>query len=422
MRINELNSPMAGRVAPTWSRAIWVGAIDLPADLPRAIALSGADGYRRARLLVRLHRRPLAFVEVDVNGGSIAATEFDAALARAAGSGDGGDTDDSRDELDYPHITVVICTRNRPEQLRYALNSVLALRYPSFNVVIVDNASDDDATVRYVGSLNDSRLTLVTERRPGLAVARNTGLRASVGELVAFTDDDVVVDSDWCDWLARSFAADSRVACVTGLVPSGELRTATQKYFEQRVHWANCLEQRTFDLQAPPVNSRLFPFRVGDYGTGANFAVRRDVLFHIGGFDEALGVGSPTGGGEDIDLFVRIIAKGYKLQYEPSAIVWHRHREDASALIVQARGYGLGLGAWMTKVALTKELRRLAVPKILGAIAHMRTIAATNDVEGLAQPFKIVFTHVISVLCGPFAYYRSRSQGRLRAPLLEVIP
>lgn len=418
MSIDTLYPAMPQLGTPTWAGAVWVGAVGVADTFADVVTLDSGDGFASARLLVRDGLRPIGFVEIDVVDGKVAGSD----LAREVGAmtvGAGGTNASSTSDA-TPHITVVLCTRNRVDHLRTALKSVLAVDYPHFDVVVVDNASDDSATFDYVEKHPDPRVSAVVEPTPGLAVARNCGLRAATGEIVAFTDDDVVVDAGWLRALAVAFA-DARVGCVSGLVPSGELRTPTQSYFEQRVQWSDSLERVVFDLAAPPEGNRLFPFRVGVYGTGANFALRRSTVFDLGGFDEGLGVGSPTGGGEDIDMFVRVVVSGARLVFEPSAIVWHRHRDDVDALIVQARGYGLGLGAWLTKVAVTRSLGPMALRRAFSAARHLRDITATTEVAGEPTPPSVRRAEIAAIAKGPFAYAKSRRAGRRAAPLVGAV-
>ncbi len=397
---------------PEWSAATWVGALDLPAEPADHITLDGAEGYRRARLLIRTDGRPVALLTFAIENGGLDGAQVAAAVSRWNGTG----SVEQDAELTMPPITVVICTRNRVESLGAAVESVLCCEYPSFDLVVVDNASDDDATEQFVTALGDPRISFVRESLPGLAVARNAGVRAARGEIVAFTDDDVVVDRLWLHWLGRTFAEEGRVGCVTGIVPSGELRTPTQSYFEQRVSWANSLARSAFDVSDPPPDKPLFPFQVGLYGTGANFAIRRSAVIAIGGFDEALGAGSPTAGAEDIDMFVRLLMSNWRLIYEPAAIVWHRHRHDVTALQAQARGYGLGLGAWLTKVALDRTLRPMAVRRIGRALRHLQVISESPSVDDFEPPESLRRIQLTGIVRGPVALASARRQGRRPTP------
>ena len=258
-------------------------------------------------------------------------------------------------------VTVVLCTRDRPALLRTALESILAVDYSEFDIIVVDNAPESDATRQYVMGLSDPRVRVIDEPRPGLSRARNTGLSAATGDIVAFTDDDVVVDRYWLRALLDGFDRGTSVSCVSGIVPAGEIRTPAQAFFDRRVGWSEFTDPCVFDWGHPPRDIPLFPFAVRRYGTGANFAVERDVVLRLGGFDEALGAGTAVGGGEDIDMFFRILRSGRQLVHDPAAIVWHRHRTDSEGLLAQTRGYGLGLGAWLAKITGDPGTASLAI-------------------------------------------------------------
>lgn len=414
-----LRPVLPSTAVPTFAGARWIGvADDLPVD--GAIPLLHADGFARARILLRHNRVPMGFADVDVVDGHVDAAAVWAAVARDAVS------PQRPPAGPLPAITVAICTRDRGALLTRALKSVLCQRYPHFEVVVVDNA----ATAGGVHVPRDARVRLVHEPAPGLSRARNTALRAARHDIVAFTDDDVLVDDQWLTALGRTFAAQPQTACVTGLVPTGELTCAAHAYFDRRVGWARNLRPRRFTLADPPADIPLFPFQVGVYGTGANFAICRDTAHALGGFDEILGAGAPAKGGEDLDMFFRIIMSGATLAYEPAAIVWHRHRDDVRGLLDQSHGYGLGLGAWLTTVALDPRARRLAART---AAANLRagwrlaglmkqSAAPDDDLTHADIPAGIGRVELTAIAAGPLAYLRGRREGRRSRPLAGQRP
>ena len=422
----QLVRPMAGSAAPSWGGALWVGEVDVD-ELTRPgvgdVVLAAPEGHRAARLLVRRGRAVLGFVEVPVVDGRIPLELLRSEVAALA------TVVVPVEPIHLPSVTVVLCTRDRPGHLRGALRSVLELDYPEFDVVVVDNAAATTETRDLVRTeFDDPRVRYTAEPVAGLSSARNAGLAAATGEIVAFTDDDVIVDGQWLHGLASGFAQGEDVACVSGLVPSGELRTPVQRFFDDRVSWSQNTTTRVFRLDEPPVDLPLFPFSVGAFGTGANFALRRPVALLLGGFDTAFGVGTPTGGGEDLDVFTRVLLAGHALVVEPSALVWHRHRSDLGALRVQAKGYGTGLGAWLTKIALDPVTLRLALRRAPGAIrvlaAKRRVEGAPADVDGPSRassaPVDADLTReiartarqeLLSVALGPILYLRQRRRG-----------
>lgn len=423
-----LNPALERLQSPEWDGALWIGDVDIEHEMPDSLSLSDAEGYSRARLLVRHGMDPMGFVELPILDGCVSVDTF-IERVRTLDVVDPGESPAAVSALHplTPAVSVVICTRDRIDHLRGALASVLAVDYPDFEVVVVDNASPTNATVDYVRSLADPRVRVVSEPIAGLSRARNTGLRAARHSIVAFTDDDVAVDSLWLRSIARGFRRGDRVTCVSGIVPSGEIRTHAQAYFDRRVGWASSVTPRIYDLAHPPADVPLFPFQVGMYGTGANFAVSRDRMFDLGGFDEALGVGSPTNGGEDLDMFFRVLMAGDQLVYEPASIVWHRHRADSDALAVQARGYGLGLGAWLTTIATDRRAAtlaaRVAVRRLGSAVrlsVKMSKVASPPDDLAADLPDGIGRMELLSIAKGPGALRRSRREGRVRTPLSAV--
>ena len=227
----------------------WIGSLSVgQVDCVRGhvlVAPQQAVDYRRARILLRHGLDPVHFVETDIVDGTIR-VPVPSSLA----------TDPSA-PVAVPHtpVSVVLCTRERPADLAGALASIVALDYRNFEVVVVDNAPTSDSTERVVNALGDPRVRRIVEPVPGLSSARNAGLQAARHEIVAFTDDDVVVDRNWLHCIARGFARHPDASCVCGLVPSGELRTAAQAYFDQRVSWSDSLDPRRYSLADPPADA-----------------------------------------------------------------------------------------------------------------------------------------------------------------------
>lgn len=396
---------------PQWSAARWVGSIadSVPADT--TVQLAAAVGYRRARLLVRTRQQVRGFVDVAVTASRVDGRELAARIAQLPPA------PPQCEPAAWPSITVVVCTRDRPQQLRQVLTSLLQLDYPTFNILVVNNAARTSETATMVHEeFADPRLAIVSEPRPGLSHARNTGLAHATGEIVAFTDDDVSADIFWLQALARGFSRAPGIDCVTGLVPSGELRTPVQTYFDHHTSWSKNLTPRLFSLAQPPSDLPLFPFCVGRYGTGANFAVRRDTACELGGFDTNLGVGTRSGGGEDIDFFTRLIIAGGTLVTQPSAVIWHRHRSDPAALRTQAVGYGRGLGAWLTKIACHRPTLQMALrrsPQALRWLVLMpwRTHTSPATEPDLGADLDHVVTRAawiewFSIATGPWHYWQ----------------
>jgi GT2 family glycosyltransferase len=385
--------------------------------------------------LVRLHGRPVGFVQANIAEAADAQNVLDEAarreLAPAIARHMKEDLHDAesfgypadgfrpwcvRNRLrvlaQAPTVSVVIATRERPAELERCLASVCRLSYPDFEVIVVDNAPETDATERLVRERFGFAATYVREPRRGLATAHNRGLALAHGQIVAFTDDDVIVDEHWLTAVAEGFAAREKVGCVTGLIVPAELETPAQVMLEARGRYAKGFEQRHFSSREPDADP-LFPFTAGHFGSGANMAFSTGMLRALGGFDPAIGAGSTARGGDDLLAFFRTIAAGHGLVYQPGAIVWHHHARTAAALERQAYGYGVGLGAYLA-AAVSHEPQTL--PSLLRRIPRgifyeiEQTRPQGQTTAGWTR--RLSTAQRRGLLYGPIAYARSRYSGR----------
>jgi len=363
-----------------------VGVVDLDHSI-MPLAPDGREwdaSQRDALLLVRLHGEPLATVHIERNLAGITAEQLAAEIWLSAGSEirhhverfacaeppSGSDAllrglrfqaaecpGGMPPKVDAS-VAVIISTAGREVQLERCIRSLLAQRRSELEVVVVDNRPATGETLRAVEPImaEDSRVRYVPEPRVGLSVARNRGVSETAAELVAFTDDDVVADPGWLEWLTAPFAEPGvTVAC--GMVLPLELQTEAQKRFEQYAGFSKGMQRHSYDRRSGPVAGRLlYPFVNGTVGVGNNMAFRRTEILAGGGFDSALGAGSATGSCEETWAFSRAILRGGRIVYEPRALCWHEHRKDGDALRDQIFGYGTGLGAVLTK-ALTHDPR-----------------------------------------------------------------
>jgi glycosyltransferase involved in cell wall biosynthesis len=233
-------------------------------------------------------------------------------------------------------VSSVICTRNRPDLIGQAVASVLANSYPEFELLVVDQ-STDERTGQIVKSLMASHANLryLHTDRAGLSRAYNIGIRETKGEVLAFTDDDCVAPTDWIASIARVFETLPSVDMLYGqvLLPK-ELENTTGTVPTLHIGKAELLD-------------RHHGFRV--YGMGANYAARRQLFGRIGGFDEALGGGGPLKSSQDFDLQYRAYLGGVAVALRPEVKVDHygvRTREQWPATQV---AYGFGDGAFYFK-------------------------------------------------------------------------
>jgi GT2 family glycosyltransferase len=423
---------------------IFIGSVELTEPVGGSEPLARPDGatWTQVRLLVRMQGIPVgyAFLPPALLDAAAVARQIWAQLGAAINarradrglpalfelpvSGIAPAAELVSQLTEFPLVSVVLCTRDRPAGAMVTLRGLAALRYDPFEIVVVDNAPSSDATEAAVRAEfgADPRVRYVREPRPGLSVARNCGVAAAAGQIVAFTDDDVRVDPYWLDGIVRGFRQGEEVACVTGLIPTAEIDNAAQLYFDQRATWGTGCEGRLFDLTAHRDASPLYPYSAGIYGTGANFALAATALKELGPFDEALGAGSPCGGGEDLEMFVRVILAGRTIAYEPSAIVSHVHRADLAQLSRQMVAYGSGCTAALTAIVLRHPRARLELASRLVS-GVLRIFAIRDRVHGNASlPSGLMRQEFRGMLLGPWRYYRGRralprdSQARRALP------
>ncbi|MEJ7783751.1 MAG: glycosyltransferase [Solirubrobacteraceae bacterium] len=211
--------------------------------------------------------------------------------------------------------SVAICTYNGARTLEETARAVEALRYPDFEVIVVDDGSQDDSAA--IAHAHGFRV-ISTENR-GLSSARNTALEAATGEFVAYLDDDAAPDPHWLTYLADSFR---RRDCVA--VGGPNLPVPNDGLVADAVAMA----------PGNP-NHVLTSDREAEHIPGCNAAFRCDALREIGGFDARFRIA-----GDDVDVCWRLLDRGWKIAYHPAAVVFHHRRDTVGGYLRQQRGYG----------------------------------------------------------------------------------
>ncbi|MGQ0575329.1 MAG: glycosyltransferase [Pseudonocardia sp.] len=422
--------------------------VDVVEALPE-IAATGPDGrrYGRADVLVRMDTEPLGILEVPLDGDCPAtslATRIWARFGRAittrateagtpapdglpiAGLTSARPTRHRRERAaalaQSPPISVVLCTRDPDDAIVACLDSLARQEYPEFEVVVVDNAPTSARVAQLVADRPGVRR--VVEPRPGIAWARNCGWRAARHPVVAYIDDDEVADPHWLAEIARAFASRPDVRAVAGLILPAALDTRAQDWFEQFGGHSKGrgFTPALFDRASHAVQHPLYP--LPPFGATGNLAVHRATLAQLGGFDVALGSGTPARGSEDTALICDIMLAGHTLAYQPSALVRHHHHADPAGIARQLHGYGVGIGAFYTHAVLRdpRALVRLAalapraVTDLLGG-ATARTATMRAD-----YPRELDRIQRRGMLRGPAAYLRSRRvQRRVQARIAAAV-
>jgi GT2 family glycosyltransferase len=355
-----------------------IKVVDVELSQP-LVTIDSLQGYSGAQILVRLHGSPLGYVQLPITDNQCTAEALGQAIldrlgwpivqhliddGLAVGSPAGlriadlVNTPHPHYDGTFPLVTVAVCTRDRPRDLALCLDALCRLEYPALDLLVVDNAPSNDDTAELVRTFYPN-VRYIRELRPGLDWARNRAIVESRGEIIAYTDDDVVVDPGWVAALARMFVEHPEVMCVTGLVVPYELETKAQFYFERYGGFGRGFERKWVRLE-PGSSKRWLAYGSGQYGTGANMAYRRCLFDSIGMFDPALDVGTVTNGGGDLEMFFRVLKEGFTLVYEPDALVRHRHRRDYKEFYNQITNNGIGLFSYLVRSALVYPDERFA--------------------------------------------------------------
>lgn len=222
----------------------------------------------------------------------------------------------------WPAVSVVVCAHNAADTLDDCLASLARLTYPTVEVIVVNDGSRDRTAAiahRYAG------VRVIDTPNDGLSAARNVGLAAATGEIVAYTDADARVDPDWLTYLVQPMLlSDVDGAGGPNVVPLDD-------------PWiAQCV------ARAPggPAHVMLDD-RIAEHVPGCNMAFRRDALLSIDGFNPVY-----RRAGDDVDICWRLQARGRRIAFAPSALVWHHRRASVRAYWRQQVGYGEG-EAWL---------------------------------------------------------------------------
>lgn len=215
-----------------------------------------------------------------------------------------------------PRVSVVVATYNGSKWLRICLRSLMKLNYPDYEVIVVDDGSTD--SVAEIAKTFE-RVRYIRQKNMGLSVARNTGMEAATGEIVAYTDDDCRADEDWLYYLAGDLAESDFVAMGGhNFLPPDDSPTAAAV------------------MAAPggPIHVMLTETEA-EHIPGCNMAFRKGALESIGGFDPVY-----RKAGDDVDVCWRLQQAGHRIGFNPAGFVWHYRRSTMGAYLTQQAGYG----------------------------------------------------------------------------------
>jgi GT2 family glycosyltransferase len=318
-----------------------------------------------------------------------------------------------------PFVSVIVPTHNRPEHVVSCLRALLALHYPDYEIILVDNAPHTEAVADVVREHfgENPRVRYVREAIAGVSWARNRGIQEARGEILAFTDDDVVVDPYWLLELVRAFSCAEDVQCVTGLTLPVGIETQAQFWFEEyngsrgySGSWS--FQRKIFDNK----QRHEHLYRIALCGAGASMAFKADFLRSIGGFDPHLGTSGRVQSGEDIAAFFKVLMCGHRLVHEPSSVIYHVHRCDYEGLCRQLYHYGVGATAYLTKNLLDHpQLFVDFLTKVPYDLLRLRLTRPPREKQPApSYPRELIMLFRRGMLRGPFLYLWSRGSAYAR--------
>jgi len=295
---------------------------------------------------------------------------------------------------DWPFVSIIVPVYNGSRTIDALLTSLLALDYPAdrHKILIVDNKSTDDTRER----IQRYPVTLLEETEiQGSDAARNRGIEAAKGEILAFTDADCVVEPTW---LKRLLANHEELHW-------GGFSGSTRAYPSSNLIARYCAHAKVLDLsrqhealfQPDGMGERLCSrIPVLDYRphiplpTGlinphtANVAYRRGVFEKIGYFDQKM---LPTGG--DFDLAWRLQTQtDWQIAIVPDAVVYHQHRENLAGFTSMYRSYGGGYAILALKYSSDPE--RVARQLMVGGLMMMALTIPAHLLKVLMLPVKAI--------------------------------
>ncbi len=306
-------------------------------------------------------------------------------------------------------VSAVICTRNRPDKIGNAVKSVLANGYDGFDLTVVDQSTTEDTqdVLAPIASA-DSRLHLVRDHGAGLSRAYNIGIRASAGEIIAFTDDDCLVPEEWISSIVNAFALDPEADLLYGqVVPASA---------EHQPDIADLTPLLTIDR--PQRLSRRDGFRV--FGMGANFAARRRLFAKVGMFDEVLGGGGPLKSSQDFDLAYRAYRAGAVIVLRPEVSLLHDGHRDAEDWPALLRNYGVGDGGFYAKHVRCGDL--MALQLLVTRMVRKSMKLAVWKALGRNPEEGFYLRGVMHGIREGFHYQVDRRERRYREPLPQPEP
>jgi len=312
-----------------------------------------------------------------------------------------------------PTVSIIVPVRNGQATIPALMESLLKLDYDSKNLELL--VVDGNSTDKTRDIVKQYSVRLITQDGGGLNAARNTGIRNSRSEIIAFTDSDCVLPANWVRNIVKNFS-DPQIGCVGGSIKgcNGDLLS----------HYA--------DNSLMPV-LRIFRKRemldsvklLTRYPAGCNMAFRRKAVEDVGGFDEGIRQAF-----DEDELIERVCKAGHKMVLDPDCLVLHKHRSSLKELLKQTFRYGRGMGFLLKKKKTKDPISRWAVLNLLGFLVWFLTAGVLLFLVPTSG-WNVLYIFPLSVALIPFLglilFYANRAirNGRLETvviyPFIDIL-
>jgi cellulose synthase/poly-beta-1,6-N-acetylglucosamine synthase-like glycosyltransferase len=304
------------------------------------------------------------------------------------------------EHTNFPKVTVIVPVRNGEETIKPLLDSLQNLNYEknSVEVIVVDGNSTDKT--REI--VKKYPVKLIIEKRKGLNLARNVGIKASNGKIVVFTDSDCRVPPDWIQKIVENFE-DPKVSCVGGSAKALNNNFVSQYADNSIVRLMPLFKKREELEEVKPF------FR---HPAGCNMAFRRNVAEEVGYFDEEIRYGF-----DEVEFADRVCRAGYKMVLDPEVTVWHKHRSTFGELLKQNFQYGKGSGLVFKKKRFKDSVSRWTFFAILGFIIWLILVGSFSYLTIVSDSnlfFWLLFGFTVLPLfiLGSVYFYRALSNRK----------
>lgn len=295
-------------------------------------------------------------------------------------------------------ISVIVCTRNRPEKLRQCLRSILNSSFKKFEIIIVDQSDKSTTFFNKIKKVKYFKLESV-----GLSRARNYGIEKSSGEILAFTDDDCLVSRYWLKIIQTAFKQYPEIAGVFGRV-SGYFPNENKGLIcpcELNLGKTHLISEK---------NLKKYSWKVPI--SGNNMAIPKKIFKEIGNFKSWLGAGSLSHGGEDVEFTLRLLLKKDKLLYQSKMLVFHNRWLDKKTMDLQNSQYLCGEAACYFYLALKGHRQgwKIILDDFINLARKLKDKTTIQNIYNLRIFSLDIYMYILGLGLAFFNFFREKTR------------